>query len=87
MFAPNDPITRQEAAVMLRNTAKVLGAERPVSSPGFADQDKIADWAKDAVDFVFSAEIMGGVGNRQFDPEGTYTRQQAIMTILRLSNM
>ena len=27
---------------------------------------------------------MSGVGNNTFDPQGTYTREQSIVTVLRL---
>jgi len=33
---------------------------------------------------VQAADIMGGVGNNIFSPHGTFTREQSIITILRL---
>ena len=30
--------------------------------------------------------IMGGVGNNQFNPQGSYTREQSIVTIMRMEN-
>lgn len=83
-FEPNASITRQEAAVMLRNTAAVLEIDAPLSVSSFADINDIAPWAKDAVDFVSSAKIMDGTGNGRFSPQGLYTRQQAYITILRI---
>jgi hypothetical protein len=83
-FDPQGSITRQEAAVMLTNTAKSLGSDVLSTSNGFADGSVIAGWANSAVNFVSSKGVMNGVGNNHFEPAGTYTRQQAFVTILKL---
>lgn len=85
-FDPSGSITRQEAAVMLTNTAEVLGYDVLTDASAFADNSSIASWAKTSVDFVFMYDIMNGTGNNNFSPKGTYTRQQAYMTITRLNN-
>lgn len=89
IFAPEDLITRQEAAVMLYRTAKVMRFNDGwnIKKSSFSDEDQIADWAKEAVDFVSSAHIMGGVGNNAFDPNGIFTREQAFIAFSRLFNM
>lgn len=86
IFDPEGNITRQEAAVMLTNTADVLGIEVGDLNSVFADDSKIASWAKSSVGFVSNEGIMVGMGNNIFNPKGTYTRQQAIVTVLRLFN-
>ncbi|MGO4348327.1 S-layer homology domain-containing protein [Paenibacillus sp. MCAF9] len=83
-FDPSGSITRQEAAVMLTNTAKVLGYKVPADASAFADNSIIASWAKPSVDFVSMHDVMKGIGNNKFSPKGTYTRQQAYITIMRL---
>lgn len=93
-FNPNGMISRQEAAVMLMRTAVVLGVTDTGESPeAFGDSQEIAEWAKDAVDFVSSLtdktsnkKIMGGVGNGRFSPLGSFTREQSYVTMLRLYN-
>lgn len=40
-----------------------------------------------AVDQVSAAGVMNGVGNDCFGPVGSYTREQAIATILRLHDV
>ncbi|NLZ52178.1 MAG: dockerin type 1 [Thermoanaerobacteraceae bacterium] len=93
-FNPNGMISRQEAAVMLMRTAVVLGITETDELPEvFADREAFADWAKDAITFVSSLKdkssnkkIMGGVGNGNFAPLGSYTREQAVVTMLRLFN-
>lgn len=82
-FDPNGYITRQEAAVMLANTAKIFGVYIISNAPSFADENIIASWAKSSVDYVSSIDVMKGT-NKGFEPNTNYTRQQAYMTILRL---
>ncbi len=86
-FNPDSPITRQEAAKILTNTAKVLGVDITAVETNFADSDKIADWAVQYVNYVSAAGIMLGTGNNRFSPTGTYTREQAVLTMLRLWNI
>lgn len=90
-FNPSGTITRQEAAAMLERTAKVLGIASSGSGVSFSDNGKIASWATGSVAFVSGltdpatgGAVMGGVGNGNFGPTGTYTREQAIATTLRL---
>lgn len=89
-FNPSGSITRQEAAAMLERTAKVLGLSSG-SGASFTDSTSIASWATGSVAFVSGltdpatgGKVMGGVSGGRFDPAGTYTREQAIATALRL---
>jgi|GEM_PF-1056752 len=92
VFDPEGAITRQEAAVMLKNTAEVLGiGETTTSETEFADGETIASWAEDAVSFVAGLTdpesgslVMGGTGGGKFSPSGMYSREQAYCTMLRL---
>ena len=52
----------------------------------FADSEDISTWAYLYVQWVYEAGIMQGIGENQFDPFGTYTREQAVLTMLRLSD-
>ncbi len=95
LFNPNGMITRQEAAVMLTRTANVMGINKPNASPEtFVDSNQFAAWAKDGIIFVSSLldsktgkKVMGGVGNNRFSPLESYTREQSIITMLRLYNV
>ena len=90
IFDPDSSITRQEAAVMLRNAARLMRVE-PEGANTFADSGEFASWATDAIGFVSSvkdrtsgAAVMGGIGSNQFGPKGTYTKEQAILAAVRL---
>ena len=83
-FAPDDQLTREQAAVMLARLADAIGQPFSPSAPTFADNANVSSWAVDAVGQMQASGIMGGVGDNRFDPQGAYTREQSIVTILRL---
>lgn len=93
-FSPGGQITRQDAAAMLMRTAKLLGLDtNGGSSVSFSDSKGIASYAKDAVAFVVGTKdknngksVMGGVSDKAFDPLGSYTKEQAFITMIRLFN-
>lgn len=82
-YFPLNYITRQEAALMLKNAIEYLenqefksqGIELP-----FSDKDSISAWAKEAVEFVYLRGIMRGGSNNKFEPLGHFTYEQAYMT-------
>lgn len=89
-FTPAGSITRQEAAAMLARTAKALGLTGGQSA-SFADEGSFASWAAEGIAFVSGltdpttgGAVMGGTGNGSFSPTASYSREQAILTALRL---
>lgn len=87
-FDPFGDITRQEAAVMLTNCAKLLGAQGGTPRT-FGDHGQIAGWAKESVSYVSSLSVdnksvMGDSGGGLFRPAGTYTYEEAMVSALRL---
>ena len=89
-FAPDNNITRQEAAVMLNNLAAALGKEN--NSPKtekYVDESYFAKWAINEIYKVSGMKsgdtyVMMGTGEGKFSPWMNYTREQAIATMLRL---
>ena len=62
-----------------------LGAE--ISGSGeveFSDRELIADWAAPYVDYMVQQGIMGGLSDGRFDPLGTYSYEQAYVTVHRI---
>ena len=94
-FAPYEPITRQQAAVLLSNLYIRLHINAETKKvEKYKDDEIIADWAKSSVYTMSGLQINGkdmpvleGVGNNCFSPLGFYTRQESIATILRIYNM
>ncbi|XID95835.1 cellulase family glycosylhydrolase [Paenibacillaceae bacterium WGS1546] len=86
-FGVNDPITRQEAAVILHRAMKAIGvgaASDEASAEAFADQDSISDYAKDAVAQVQQAGILLGKAGGRFDPGGFVSRAETATVVQRL---
>lgn len=83
-FLPDAELNREQAAKLLSSLAGVLGDELPRTGAAFEDLEEISDWAREAVEQVRAAGIMGGVGEGRFAPQLKYTREQSIATIMRL---
>ncbi|MCI8829091.1 MAG: S-layer homology domain-containing protein [Ruminiclostridium sp.] len=85
-FDPDAPITRQEAAVMLAKAYRVVGKMLPEVSEDlpFQDVEQIADWAKESVAVMYHWGILQGKEDGSFDPQGSFTREQCLLTLLRL---
>jgi len=84
-FAPNDLLTREEAAVILnRMVNKTIPV--PVTEMHFAfdDEASISAWASDSIQIMCNMGVMNGVGKNKFAPQDTYTTEQAIATIVRV---
>ena len=86
-FAPNDTLTREQAAVMLSRLTDKLNNPLPRQTATFADNAEVSEWAIDSVGNVQASGIMSGVGNNNFSPKGSYTREQSIITIVRMFSM
>ena len=74
-------ITRQDMAVMINNAMKIKGKEMSSSSLDYIDNDKIADYAKDAVSKLLNADVIKDVGNGYFNPNGLVTRAHAVKAV------
>ncbi len=98
-FAPDNPIKRQEAARMLYNTlnigTKVISEKHYRAGDAaldccvphsFDDGGEIRSWARDEINHMYRYGVMLGVSDNNYDPDGYYTREQAICTFLRLFN-
>jgi len=85
-FDPNGTLTREQAAVMLVRLSDTMGHSFSRQAPTFADNAQVSSWAVEGVGRAQAAGIMGGVGNNMFSPQGSYTREQSIVTIARTFN-
>ena len=83
-FGPEGKLSREQAATMLSRLAAVIGKPLPEQKTTFTDALNISSWSIGAVGQMQATGIMGGVGNNIFAPKGDYTREQSMITILRL---
>lgn len=85
-FAPNDSLTREEAATILcRLINKIYpGWDATAQYFDFADSGQISDWAMNDIQVICNMGIMQGVGDNRFAPKELYTTEQAIATLVRV---
>lgn len=57
----------------------------PVFTENNMENSYIASWARTGIDFCYNSGIMTGIGGNCFDPNGTYTREQSFITMLRMN--
>jgi len=87
LFSPDAPLTREAAATILIRLATKLGYEAPDAAPTFADNNAISSWAKTQVGQAQAAGIMNGKDGNRFAPKESYTREQSILTIMRIYDL
>ena len=87
-FAPDQPVTREQIAVILMEyMTRVLKLERtwtPADLSIFPDADSVSDWAKDAMADAVALGLISGASNggqTLLEPQGSATREQ-VATIL-----
>lgn len=83
-FKPNDKISRQEMATMMKRALDHLGIESSASTLTFNDNKQIASWAYEDVQRVVSTELMGGKPGNLFAPLAQASRAEAGVVLYRL---
>ena len=84
-FRPNATITRQEMAVIISRVMKLNTEDVNIGTP-FADDAKIAGWAKNYVYACVNANMLMGEGNNTFNPLGNTIRAAAATAAVRVDN-
>lgn len=83
-FSPNNQISRQDMAVMITNYAENVAKytmPKTHTAVTFADDGKIAGYAKNAVSSLQQAGIISGQGDNMFAPIDHATRAEAAKMI------
>lgn len=89
-FNPDANITREQAAVILWRLCGLFHRIEPnTGTTLFSDDYQISSWAEPAVRAITSCSyngnsIMNGTGQNRFSPKASYSREQAILTMVRL---
>ena len=95
IFSPDDFISRQEAATMLMRLSKTMNFEPNGEYKNFSDIETIQLWAKESINYISAITdpinnkaVMGGTSSKDliFSPFMNYTKQQSILTLVRLYN-
>lgn len=87
-FGPNDPITREQIAVIFCNYARFAKLDTSQTKPldSFPDAGKVNAWAKNAVCWAVAEGLISGSvigGQAVLDPQGTATRAMAASILMR----
>lgn len=81
-FRPNDPITREQMAVMI---AKAIQLQRGNAPASFTDQDNISEWAEESVRSVASQGLMKGYQDQSFKPKHKASRAEVAAILVQLA--
>jgi hypothetical protein len=87
-FGPDNQISRQDLLVILYQYAKQIGAEFPVVRAGieFDDGESIAEYAKEAVNAFYQAEMISGKPGNRFDPKAAAKRSEVAVILYHFIN-
>ena len=88
-FGTNDPITREQMAVMMYRYAQYNGKDTSASASldSFTDCEQVHSWAKDAFAWANAEGLINGDeqpnGTVLLDPAGNATRAQVAAILMR----
>lgn len=79
-FRPENPITREEAAVILWNER---GRPEAAGPAPYADRDSVSPWALEAVDWAYGEGLLSGNADGSFAPRNNITRGEGATVVMR----
>ena len=84
-FGPNDPVTREQFAVILYRYA---GSPKQASGnlAKFADAGQVSDWAVDALVWATTENLISGRPGGVLDPKGNATRAEGAAILQRMAD-
>ncbi len=83
VFAPDQPITREQMAVMM---VKVCGLKKTDGVKQFSDEEQVSDWARDAIDIAAGNQLINGYPDGSFGPLKNATRAEVATIIVTALN-
>ena len=83
-FAPNTPITREQAAVMLARYLKFSSVALENGTPDFQDTASISGYAKESVGAMQKAGLLSGDNEGNLRPDAQITRPEIASIFMRL---
>lgn len=82
-FMPDEPITREQASVMISNFRKIADTNNDKMKK-FSDYKDISVWAISSVEGILESGYMNGYPDNTFKPKSNMTRAEALVTLSRI---
>lgn len=90
-FRPDDPVTRQDAMVMLYRTMQTAGWSMGTANTNvlnsFKDGANVSSYARDAMATMISYGILSGNTDNTLNPNGNMTRAEIAVVLARVLTM
>ena len=87
-FGPDDPITREQIAVLLYNYEIYKGGDVSVSGTNsyasMKDAAGVSSWAREAMNWAYENDIIQGDDQGLLKPQGIATRAQVATVLMRM---
>lgn len=90
-FGPDNPLTREQAACVLKNSADKLGIDTSARADlsGYPDADEVSEWAEESLAWAVASDILHGFeledGTREIQPLRACTRAEMAALLMNLS--
>lgn len=88
-FGPDDPITREQIALLMYNYAKLKDYNMTATADLslFADNAAISSWASEAMEWAVGSGLLSGKDGNMLDPTGVATRAEVATILMRFSEI
>lgn len=87
-FGPDDPVTREQIAVLLYNFEVYSGGDVSVSQTdsytSMSDAADVSSWAREAMNWAYEKGIIRGDDLGHLNPKGMATRAQVATVLMRI---
>lgn len=80
-FGPDNPVTREQAAVIISRAAKPVDSAK---ASEFTDSDQISPWARSGIAAAVSAGFITGYPDGTLQPKNNITRAEAAVILVKL---
>ena len=80
-FGPDRYMTRQDMAVVLYNTAKIIDFDTDTEKADIADDSDISEYAKEAVYALKNAGVINGYEDGSFRPKNNANRAETVQMV------
>ena len=84
-FAPEDKVTREQTATILYRYAAYKGISTSAAADisAFRDAACVSTYAEAPMAWSVSEGLIGGIGGNRLDPQGSATRAQLAVILMR----